>query len=113
MWRLGGWFDPSERRALASRRTAFALGPSVLLACPPSAITLAACLSTPAVQGCGTAWVRTHSNGLIVVPGLALAPLAALHALDSAVRCIDNAPVLTGAVAGLLAAGIGASLYAL
>ena len=48
---------------------------------------------------------------LIVVPGLALAPLAAF--LWTARSGASTRPVLTGAVAGLLAAGIGASLYAL
>jgi hypothetical protein len=48
---------------------------------------------------------------LIVVPSLALAPLAAF--LWVAQSGATTRPALTGAIAGLLAAGIGAGLYAL
>ena len=94
--------DPVRRAPLAL----LALAPALL------AVAVATELATLPAGAWGAALLGENAlKCLIVVPGLALAPLAAL--LWTARSGAPTRPVLTGAVAGLLASGIGASLYAL
>ncbi len=94
--------DPVRRAPL----TLLALAPVLL------AVAVATELAALPAGAWGTALLGQNAlKCLVVVPGLALAPLAAFLAVARAGA--PTRPALTGAVAGLLAAGIGASLYAL
>lgn len=88
--------------------------PLALLAVTPALLAVAVVieLATLPTGAWGAALAGENAiKCLIVVPSLALAPLAAF--LWVARYGATTRPVLTGAIAGLLAAGIGAGLYAL
>lgn len=88
--------------------------PLALLALAPALLIVAVVIELAALPAGAWGAALLGQNALkclVVVPGLALAPLAAFLAVARAGA--PTRPALTGAVAGLLAAGIGASLYAL